>query len=153
MSILDGFGAVPSNFTVPFTVATVAGSIGVAAGAVAAGCDILLLDCSVFSFLLQAAVASKPHKASVPTDILQPVFLFMNVALSLLFSSRPKLVVDSKKHLSSRGKRRILVPVCSAGVAFRGQAPGSLASLGMTTDKASLHQTAILPRTTARRMM
>jgi len=37
MSIFDGFAAVPSNFTVPFTVAAVAGSIGVAAGAVAAG--------------------------------------------------------------------------------------------------------------------
>src|ERR1700674_3953910 len=77
MSILDALGAVPSNFTVPLTVATVAGSIGVAAGAEAPGCDILLLDCSVFSFLLHAAVASKPHKASVPTSILQPVFLFM----------------------------------------------------------------------------
>ena len=30
MSIFAGFGAVPSNFTVPLTVATVAGSIGVA---------------------------------------------------------------------------------------------------------------------------
>jgi hypothetical protein len=27
--------------------------------------------------LLHAAVASKPHKASVPTSALQPVFLFM----------------------------------------------------------------------------
>src|ERR1700735_2896578 len=77
MSILDACGAVPSNFTVPLTVATVAGSIGVAAGAVPAGSDILLLDCSVFSFLLHAAVASKPHRASVATSILPPVFLFM----------------------------------------------------------------------------
>src|SRR2546426_2582234 len=32
MSIFAGLGAVPSNLTVPFTVAAVAGSIGVAAG-------------------------------------------------------------------------------------------------------------------------
>src|SRR5258707_4544654 len=33
MSILAGLGAAPSNFTVPLTLAAVAGSIGVAAGA------------------------------------------------------------------------------------------------------------------------
>ena len=33
MSIFAALGAVPSNFTVPLTVATVAGSMGVAAGA------------------------------------------------------------------------------------------------------------------------
>src|SRR5262249_44448483 len=33
MSILAGFGAAPSNLTVPLTLAAVAGSIGVAAGA------------------------------------------------------------------------------------------------------------------------
>src|SRR5258706_13384233 len=38
MSIFAGLGATPSNFTVPLTVAAVAGSIGVAAGA-AAGLD------------------------------------------------------------------------------------------------------------------
>jgi hypothetical protein len=76
MSILDGLGAVPSNFTVPLTVAAVAGSIGVAAGA--ADCDMLLLDCSVFSFLLQAAVSSNALNASVLTKIiLQLFFLIM----------------------------------------------------------------------------
>src|SRR5258708_4060097 len=37
MSILADLGAAPSNFTVPLTVATVAGSIGVDAGAAAGG--------------------------------------------------------------------------------------------------------------------
>src|SRR5260221_6582012 len=35
MSILAGLGAAPSNFTVPLTLAAVAGSIGVAPGAAA----------------------------------------------------------------------------------------------------------------------
>src|ERR1700730_9708050 len=55
ISILAGFGAVPSNFTVPLTLAAVAGSIGVAAPAGAACCsDVVLVDCSVFAFLLHA---------------------------------------------------------------------------------------------------
>src|SRR5215469_14809119 len=44
MSILAAFGAAPSSFTVPLTLATVAGSIGVAAGevaGVAAGCSVV----------------------------------------------------------------------------------------------------------------
>src|SRR5260370_24331769 len=65
MSILAGFGAAPSNFTVPLMLAAVAGSMGVAAGAAAelgaAGCS------SAVSFL--------PHPASrttaVQTDRLQ----------------------------------------------------------------------------------
>src|ERR1700736_6133091 len=79
ISILDGFGAVPSNFTVPLTVATVAGSMGVAAAAGAACSAGVLLDCSVFSFLLQPASNSKLNKASMLTvDIAQPVFfIFM----------------------------------------------------------------------------
>jgi nitrate reductase gamma subunit len=76
MSIFDAFGAIPSNLTVPFTVATVAGSMGVAAGAIAGwSADIVLAGCS--SFLVQAAISSKPHRASTLTDIIQLVFLFM----------------------------------------------------------------------------
>src|SRR5271168_3123386 len=38
----------------------------------------VLLDCSVFSFLLHAAESSNAHSASVLTNIiLHPVFLFM----------------------------------------------------------------------------
>ena len=78
MSIFDGFGAVPSNFTVPLIVATVAGSIGVAAGAAGLLLGVLLLDCSVFSFLLQAASSQQSHRASMLSVIVaQPVFLFM----------------------------------------------------------------------------
>src|ERR1700724_1385199 len=63
MSILAGLGAAPSNFTVPLTVAAVAGSIGVDAGAAvgAAGCS------SVVSFLLHPASSATPSK----TDELQ----------------------------------------------------------------------------------
>src|ERR1035438_9843651 len=78
MSIFAGLGAVPSNFTVPLIVATVAGSIGVAGCAGAADSAGALLDCSVFSFLLQAASASSAHSArSVTVSLVQPVFLFM----------------------------------------------------------------------------
>src|ERR1700730_5837801 len=65
MSILAGFGAAPSNFTVPTTMATVAGSIGVAVGAAAglgaAGCS------SAVSFLPHPASRTTPSK----TDRLQ----------------------------------------------------------------------------------
>jgi hypothetical protein len=82
MSILDALGAVPSNFTVPFTVAAVAGSMGVAAGAAASVG--VLLDCSVFSFLLQAAVVSNAHSAIKLTVVLaQAVFLFTMSAFHL----------------------------------------------------------------------
>src|ERR1700730_12272739 len=58
MSILAGLGAAPSNFTVPLTLAAVAGSIGVAAGAAAgaAGCS------SAVSFLLHPASNTTPNK-------------------------------------------------------------------------------------------
>ncbi len=78
MSIFGAFGAVPSNFTVPLMVATVAGSIGVAAGAEAAGCSAVGLDC--WSFLFLAArrqhqqCAQSQHDDVIPA---QPVFLFM----------------------------------------------------------------------------
>jgi hypothetical protein len=63
--------------TCPLTVATVAGSIGVAAGAGAASFSaIVLVDCSVF--LLHAAVNAKAPKAKTPAEIiLQFAFLFM----------------------------------------------------------------------------
>jgi hypothetical protein len=78
MSILEGLGAVPSNFTVPLMVATVEGSIGVAGCAGAADSAGALLDCSVFSFLLQPARINSEHSANAMTAILvQPVFLFM----------------------------------------------------------------------------
>src|SRR5512133_1317565 len=60
MSIFDGFGAAPSNFTVPVTSAAVAGSIGVAGAAAAVFSVSALEDCSVFSFLLHAASRTIP---------------------------------------------------------------------------------------------
>src|SRR5579864_1129804 len=63
MSIFAGFGAVPSNFTVPLTVATVAGSIGVAAGAEAAG--VSAPGAGASSFLLHAASTSSAHMLAV----------------------------------------------------------------------------------------
>jgi hypothetical protein len=66
---------VPSNFTVPLIVATVAGSIGVAGAAGAADSVGALLDCSVFSFL-HAASISKANNATTIAAFDQPV-LFM----------------------------------------------------------------------------
>src|ERR1700687_897808 len=61
MSILAALGAAPSNFTLPLTLAAVAGSIGVAAGAAAgagaAGCS------SVDSFLPHPASRTSASKA------------------------------------------------------------------------------------------
>src|ERR1051326_8329380 len=76
MSILAILGAVPSSFTCPFTVATVLGPIGVAAGAGAAAfSSVAFDDCSVFSFLLQPANSQKPrHSRPI---IANHVFLFM----------------------------------------------------------------------------
>src|SRR5216683_6602025 len=58
ISILAAFGAAPSNFTVPLTLAAVAGSIGVAAGAAAgaAGCS------SAVSFLPHPARRTTPSQ-------------------------------------------------------------------------------------------
>src|SRR5579864_9636188 len=82
MSILDGLGAEPSNFTVPLTEPTVAGSMGVAAGAgvadgVAAGCDSL-----VASFLLQAASNNKPAKASRRRNANREFFMRVHLSCS-----------------------------------------------------------------------
>src|SRR6266851_1327960 len=74
MSILAALGAAPSNFTVPLTLAAVAGSIGVAAGAAAgaeaAGCS------SVVSFLPHPASrtsASEADRLQIASDF----FLFI----------------------------------------------------------------------------
>src|ERR1700680_1544354 len=77
ISILEGFGAEPSSFTVPLTAATVLGSIGVAAGA---GCamDEGAEDCDSFvsSFLLQPTSSQRPRRQSTP-NIATDVFFFM----------------------------------------------------------------------------
>src|SRR5262249_34168432 len=90
MSILAAFGAVPSNFTVPVTVAAVAGSIGVAAavgaGVVSAGA---LLDCSVFSFLLQAVNMRATITSRANVIIARYIFLrFILFSLLKLLISR-----------------------------------------------------------------
>src|ERR1700756_4710308 len=71
MSILAGFGATPSNFTVPLTLAAVAGWMGVAAGAAAglgaAGCS------SAVSFLPHPAsrtTASETDRLQIASDFL-----------------------------------------------------------------------------------
>ena len=55
MSIFAALGAAPSSFTVPLTLATVAGSIGVAAGAAERRFSSVAAGLPVFSFLLQPA--------------------------------------------------------------------------------------------------
>src|ERR1700694_666663 len=73
ISILAGLGATPSNFTVPLTVAAVAGSIGVAAGAAAglgaAGCS------SAVSFLPHPTHRRRPNKVATATNVL--VFMLL----------------------------------------------------------------------------
>src|ERR1700682_3419735 len=72
MSILAGLGDAPSNFTVPLTVAAVAGSIGVDAGpaAGAAGCS------SAVSFLPQPASNTAPSKTD-KLQITSDLFVFI----------------------------------------------------------------------------
>src|SRR5690242_707918 len=77
MSILAALGAAPSSFTLPLTEATVAGSMGVAAGAGAAldaGADGCASPGS--SFLLQPVRIQKPRRQRRPS-IAIGVFLFM----------------------------------------------------------------------------
>src|ERR1700730_12869528 len=73
ISILAGLGATPSNFTVPLTVAAVAGSIGVAAGAAAglgaAGCS------SPVSFLPHPTDRRSADKVAIATNVL--VFMLL----------------------------------------------------------------------------
>ena len=78
--MLAGFGAEPSSFTDPLTVAAVAGSMG---AEVAGGfdSDVGEDDCSVFSFLLQPARRNRPSRAISPNIA---IFLFM---MSLPFSN------------------------------------------------------------------
>src|SRR5271166_696565 len=73
MSILAALGAAPSSFTVPLTLATVAGSMGVAAGAGWASAAGAAAGCS--SFLLQPASIPNP-KQSRPSIAIH-VFLFI----------------------------------------------------------------------------
>src|SRR5713226_7185674 len=74
MSIVAALGAVPSNFTVPLTVAAVAGSIGVAAGAAALG---VAVGCSsVDSFFPHPARRMSPQRVGKARIVFQ-VFFFM----------------------------------------------------------------------------
>src|SRR5271166_3210477 len=115
MSIFEGFGAVPSNFTVPLTVATVAGSIGVAAGA-ACCCDMVLLDCSVFSFLLQAASIISANRANTLTTIIFDAILlsmmsFLSSELKIgNFVSRNVLFLTGHSSANRRSPRGGIPP-------------------------------------------
>src|SRR6266851_3033256 len=82
MLILAALGASPSSFTVPLTLAAVAGSIGVAAGAaalgVAAGCS------SVLSFLPHPARRTSPSKVGkLQTAMDVFVFMFRRTSLEI----------------------------------------------------------------------
>src|SRR5271169_2166860 len=63
MSIFAALGAVPARLTVPLTLAAVAGSIGVAAGAAAV---LGAADCSS-GFLLHAVNRTRPMTAHTPS--------------------------------------------------------------------------------------
>src|SRR5580698_2908972 len=73
MSILAALGAAPSSFTVPLTLATVAGSIGVAVGAAGAAASGAAAG-GASSFLLQPA-RTKPRQSRPITAI--HLFVFM----------------------------------------------------------------------------
>src|SRR5579864_3354488 len=88
MSILAALGAGPSNFTVPLTLAAVAGSIGVAAGA-AAGAE--AAGCSSVSFLPHPASRATPSK----TDKLPIASDFFVFILFSLETSKISLRADS----------------------------------------------------------
>src|ERR671924_213143 len=92
MSILTAFGASPSNFTVPLTLAAVAGSIGVAAGAaagVAAGCS------AVSSFLPPQPVRrTSPHVTGRLRNFIQ-IFVFIFSLFLLRIESHRNLFAGS----------------------------------------------------------
>src|SRR5580765_8104526 len=104
MSILAAFGAGPSNFTVPLTVAAVAGSIGVAAGAgVAAagatGCS------SADSFLPQPANKARPGKMQMAIHFL--VFmLLLHLTCNLKTQSNITRVRGRRRHSPQPPHRR-----------------------------------------------
>jgi hypothetical protein len=63
----------------------------------------VLLDCSVFSFLLQAAVISKVHNASMPTVIiLQLVFLFMMSPFLVVVENLPDRLLSGNVDANPR---------------------------------------------------
>src|SRR6267378_192606 len=99
MSILAAFGAAPSNFTVPLTLAAVAGSIGEAAGAGvgAAGCS------SAVSFLPHPASRATPSK----TDRLQIV---SGLFVFILFPASPLKYQNSFTRCSYLGARCVKPP-------------------------------------------
>src|SRR5713101_10190608 len=82
MSILAGFGAVPSNLTVPLMAAAVAVSIvaaGAAAGLGAAGCS------SVVSFLPHPVSRASASKAERPQTAIRVFFFMLSPYLSQIF--------------------------------------------------------------------
>src|SRR6266478_3143562 len=97
MSILAGLGAAPSNFTVPLTLAAVAGSIGVAAGA--AGCS------SAVSFLPHPANRTTPSKTDrlpIASDLLVFI-LFPASPLKYQEFAQPCLLLRSALREATRG--------------------------------------------------
>jgi hypothetical protein len=81
MSIVAAFGGVPANFTVPLTLAAVAGSMGVAAaaGVVVAG----VAGCSsVVSFLLHPTRRTNPKMQAKPQCVNRVVVVMMSLYLS-----------------------------------------------------------------------
>jgi len=69
-------GAAPSNFTVPLTLAAVAGSIGVAGAAADAGALEAAGCSSALSFLPHPARRTSPNKAAEAQTAME-VFVFM----------------------------------------------------------------------------
>src|SRR5580693_5429005 len=86
MSILAAFGAAPSNFTVPLTEPTVAGSMGVAVGAGVAATE--GAGCSS-SFLPHPAIKTRPGKTQIASHFLvfmMSPHLASNLKLAQIFT-------------------------------------------------------------------
>src|SRR6266446_10053502 len=103
MSIFAAFGAAPPNFTIPLTLAAVAGSIGVAAGAAAgvgaAGCS------SAVSFLPHPANRTTPSKTDrlpVASDLFVFI-LFPASPLKYQEFAQPCLLLRSALREATRG--------------------------------------------------
>src|SRR5208283_2059828 len=100
MSIFCALGAVPSNLTVPLMVATVAGSMGVAAGCSAVG-----PAAGDSSFLLHAASTINPHRTSMLIIIPAQVVLLFMVSPFLYVVTTVGLVIPSEPERRIRPAR------------------------------------------------
>src|SRR5215467_5912084 len=113
MSIFAAFGAVPSRLTVPLTLAAVAGSIGVAAGAGVAAVP-GAADCSS-GFLLHAVNRTSPTAAHRPRVTIHGFRFIISLHLSWNFGFCPILPRAARRRGPLAHDVRRIAPRASAG--------------------------------------